>query len=162
MATILDAVRLEVLKVFAVPDWDSRLPARPLYVAPQLWTQIDNEPRAHVETAKLGGRSPYEHLDAIFTDFRCGEKAIGNDQLKRLMPTTKGVWEMHPPGLRVFGWCPAPYEFVAVSVAIVEDLKADHDLYNQHRDGVLAFAKRHDLSSTITLGDYSVLFPPNR
>ncbi len=161
MATILEAVRNGVLEPFEIPDWERRLPERMLWLTPALWDQIDNEPRAHIASAKLGGRTPYEHMDSMFTDFRCGERALGHSEIKRMNPTSSGVWEMHPPGLRVFGWCPEPHAFVAVSLAIVEDLKADSKLYDKHRDGVIAFAKAQGLSSTLTLGDYRALFPQN-
>lgn len=162
MATILDAVRREVLIPYEVPDWYDGVPVRPLYVAPQLWDWIDNEARAHKIESSLGRRSRYEQMEIMFAEFRCGPRALGHAELKRMTPTANGVWKMHPPGLRVYGWCPSPHAFVAVKAAILEDVKADKKLSDSHRDDVLDFIQHAGLSSSIALGDYIALFPPTK
>lgn len=161
MATFLDAVRGRHLEMFGVPDWDNRMPVRHLYVAPELWEWIDNEERAHVPSAGLGGRSPCEHMEQLFTDYRCDPRALRHGDLKRMQPTKEGVWRIHPPGLRVFGWVAAQQTFVAVRAVLEADLKDGTLSYDDQRDAVLAFARTHDLEHTIIRGDYLAIFPPN-
>lgn len=161
MATILDAARRKVIEPYEVPEWFDGLPVRPLYLAPDFWDWIDNEARAHKIESALGRRSRCEQMEIMFSEFRCGSRAIGHAELKRMTPTSGGVWKMHPPGLRVYGWCPGPHAFVAVCGAILEDVKAGKTLNDLHRDRVLDFIRTAGLASTIQLGDYLALFPPS-
>src|SRR5260221_8152569 len=57
--------------------------------------------------------NPYfDHLEQTFCDFRCSPRFTAGD-LKRMMPTAKGIRTMRPPKLRIYGWCPKPHAFVA-------------------------------------------------
>ena len=161
MATLLDAVRGRHLEIFEVPEWDNRMPVRQLYVAPALWDWIDNEPRAHVATADRGGRSPFEHMDQMFSDYRCDPRALRHGDLKRMQPTSNGIWRIHPPGLRVFGWVAVQQAFVAVRAVMEADLKDGTLSYDDQRAAVLDFARVHDLEHTIIRGDYLAVFAPN-
>jgi hypothetical protein len=161
MATLLDAVRNDVLEKYEVPDWDKRNPVRQVFTAPALWDWIDNEPRAHVATAKRGGRSPFEHLEQMLSDYCCEPRALRYGDLKQIIPTGDGVWRIHPPGLRVFGWIAANQTFVAVSAAMKSDLVSKTETYDQHRRTVLSFAIANGLEHTILRGDYLAIFSSN-
>lgn len=158
MATIADALRLRVLEGYAMPDWERRQPTRPLYCAGTFFDEIDGDERLLSNQFKDGGRILHEQLEQMFCDFCCAIRPSAAE-LKRLMPTRKRVWKMHPVGLRVYGWCPGTHSFVAITYALLADTKTDRTLNDKKREEVIEFAKRHKLEGTMAPGDYSALFP---
>jgi len=158
MATIGDAVAAGKLVVFTVPDWETRLPIRPLWVTPELLQWADNTPDLHDLRLGVGGRTMFEHLEQFLCDFRCSKQLHAGD-LKRMLPNKKGVWKMHPFGLRIYGWAPAAHQFAAVTWARVEDTKADKSLNDAKRDEVLEFVRANGLLRTIMYGDINAVFP---
>ena len=156
MATVINIMRCTAIGEFGLPAWEDRSPVRPLWVAEELFAWADNTMELH--RTRIGGRSLFEHLEHMFCDFRCSPK-INHADLKRMLPTRDGVWHMYPAGLRVYGWCPSPNSFVAVTAATAAATKTDPTLNDTKRDHVLRFARRHGLSSTIQTGDFLALFP---
>lgn len=156
MATLSEAVRAGLLLPFDLPEWEIRRPSRSLYVRPELVEWADETPHLHEVT--LGGRTVFEHLLQSFCDFRCSLRVHHGD-IRRMLPTRAGIWRMYPPGLRVYGWCPAPNTFVAVTAAIEADTKNVRQLNDRKRDEVLQFAWRTRLTGTILKGDYLAVFP---
>lgn len=77
-----------------------------------------------------------------------------------MLPNKKGVWKLHVPGARIYGWCPRQRAFVAVSFALEADTKADSMLNDTKREEVLSFIKTHKLTGSILLGDILAIFPP--
>lgn len=75
------------------------------------------------------------------------------------MPNKHGIWKLHPPGLRIYGWCPAPRSFVAVTGALESETKTDKKLNDKKRDEVRAFIKLHDVGAHIVRGDILAIFP---
>lgn len=157
MATITSVIG-NGLELFELPHWEPRLPIKPLYVADGLFDWADDTAELHDKSLSIGGRTLFEHLFQAFCDFRCEERFHCGD-LRRMMPTNKGVWSMHAPGLRIYGWCPAKHEFVAVTAAFEATTKKDRHLNNRKQEEVLSFAKRYRLSNTVLLGDILALFP---
>jgi hypothetical protein len=161
MATIDDAVGAGSLVAFELPDWDRRLPIRPLWITPELCRWADETPELHDMALAVGRRTLFEHLLQLFCDFRCLERFHAGD-LRRMMPNNKGVWKMHPARLRIYGWCPGQHQFVAVTYALEADTKSDRRLNNQKRDEVLTFIRANHLERTILRGDVLAVFPnPN-
>jgi hypothetical protein len=160
MATIYDLVASGDLELYALPDWESRLAVRRLWATQQFWAAIDSQDDLHEIRRGDGGRSRFEHLELTFNDFRCAERIPAGD-LKRVMPTRDGVWKMHPPKLRVYGWCPFKHSFVAVSFAREEDTKSDKGLNDAMLGEVRNFINRHGLQDSIERGDIRAVFPPN-
>jgi hypothetical protein len=156
MATLREVIRSGVIDEFGLPEWEDRPPVRSLWVAESLLAWADDTITLH-ETF-VGGRSFFEHLVQMFCDFRCSPKFHHAD-LKRMVPTNKGVWHMYPAGLRIYGWCPAEHSFIAITGALEKDTKADVALNDAKRDEVLQFAFRHSLATTIQKGDFLDLFP---
>lgn len=156
MATLSEAVRAGRLGLFDLPEWERRRPLRPLYVTPELLAWADDTQRLHEVT--IGGRTLFEHLVQFLCDFRCNPDVHYGD-IRRMLPTKGGVWRMYPPGLRVYGWCPARHAFVAVTAAVEADTKQDRRLNDRKRDEVLRFAWHARLTHTILTGDYLALFP---
>jgi hypothetical protein len=105
-----------------------------------------------------GRRTLCEHLIQMLCDFCCDQRVHYSD-LKRMLPTSGGIWHMYPPGLRIYGWVPAPNAFVAVTGALAGATKSDRGLNDRKRDEVVAFARNAALSHTIQPGDYRDLFP---
>jgi hypothetical protein len=160
MATVEDAVITHVLEPFELPDWELRLPIRPLYVNPELLDWADDTPQLHDEKLAVGGRTLFEHLLVMLCDFRCAERCPPHaGDLRRMTPTKKGIWKMHPPRLRIYGWCPAQHAFVAVTGALEAETKADKRLNDKKLNEVLDFIKKHGLQNTILRGDILAIFP---
>jgi hypothetical protein len=157
MATLKDAVTATALECFEVPDWESRHAKRPLLISPGLWKWVDNTPELHDMKFARGSRTLFEHLLQMFCDFRCADHLHGSD-LRRMMPTSDGVWHMYPPGLRVYGWAPARHSFVAVCAATEKSTKDDKLLNDQKRREVLAFARANSVAHTIKRGHFLDLF----
>lgn len=156
MATIDNVIASKVLEPYVLPDWEIRMPIRSLWIASEFWDLFDAVPELHDEKLAEGRRTFGEHIEQIFCDFRCAPRPAHSD-LKRMMPNSKGVWKLHPVGTRVYGWCPQPHSFVAVTLAIAQATKDDKSLNDKKRDEVLAFVKTHKLS--VLRGDINAIFP---
>lgn len=159
MATIIEAVAKGVLEVFELPATEGRLSTRPLYVTEGLLDWGDYTNALHDKALALGGRTLFEHLLQTLCDFRCSQRPAQVGELKRMMPTSKGIWSLHSPGLRIYGWCPVAHSFVAVTGALESDTKRDRTLNDKKRNEVLSFANTNGLIGTIKLGDVLALFP---
>jgi len=160
MATVEDAVAAQVLEPYPLPDWEVRLPIRPVGVAFELWDWIDGKDELHDMALAVGRRTLFEHLEQMFCDFRCAPRFPAGD-LRQMMPTKHGVRSMRQAGLRIYGWCPKPHAFVAITGALEIDTKTDKKLNDKKRDDVLSFIKTHKLQHTILKGDNLADFPPN-
>jgi hypothetical protein len=158
MATIDTAVATGILEVVPLPPWETRQSIRPLWATPSFLDLIEDAPEFHNEKNLIGRRTLYEHLWQKFSDFRCSQRPSPGD-LHTMMPTKKGIWKMHPPGLRVYGWCPGKHSFVAVTYALEGDTKTDKTLNDKKRDAVLKFIHQHGLAETVKYGGYLEVFP---
>ena len=158
MATLEDAVSAKALEHYQLPDWEMRLPIRPLWVAYELWDWVDAQDDLHDTKLAIGGRTSLEHLEQLFCEFRCARRFPAGD-LRRMLPTAKGVWKMHSPRLRTYGWFPYPNSFVAVTAARESDTKADNKLNDKKREEVLAFIRTHKLQHLIFQGDHLAVLP---
>lgn len=158
MATIQDAIGKGVLESYGLPDWERRQPIRPLYVATELFSWVDGKAELYDQSLAEGGRLLVDHLDQMFCDFRCAERPRAGD-IRRMLPTGNGIWKIHPPGLRVYGWVPAVHSFVAVTAALEAETKDDKDLNNAKMKCVQRFARKHSLEDTILRGDVRAVFP---
>lgn len=127
--------------------------------APIFWDAFDAADALHDEKLKIGGRTIGEHIEQGLCDFRCSKRPGAGD-LRRMLPNRKGVWKLHVPGARIYGWCPRPRSFVAVEIAIEVDTKTDAKLNDTKREAVLAFIKAHKLEDLVLLGDILAIFPP--
>lgn len=167
MSTIDALVRSGDLVTYELPDWERRSPVRRFVYAPEIEDWFDGEPRAYDGSIKYGGRTPDEHFQQFFADFCCAIRPCVAD-LKRLEPTSNGIWKAHPQGLRVFGWFFTPDNFVAITAALEADLKPKHKhhlpakatSYAAQNTLVRNFIKKHDLGKTILPGDAIKIFPP--
>lgn len=153
MATIAAVLRNGVLGEYRLPEWESRDPLRPLLVAPQLFDWVDSTVELYDGSIKAGGRTPLEHLEQMFCDLRCAKRPGAGD-LRRVMPTKFGIWKLHPPLLRIYGWFYRPLHFAAVTGALASETKSDKSLNNKCRDIVRTFLKRNQLNETIIMGDH--------
>lgn len=142
-----------VLELVQLPPWEGREPLRPLYAAPEFFEWADATAFLVDEANKVGDRTPHEHMEQMFAEFRCSERPAGGD-LHRVMPTKHGVWKMQPAKLRIYGWFHTPKQFVAISGATEPDTKAIKGLNDAKLREVLEFAKRHGLEGTILRGDH--------
>ena len=156
MATLREAVRTGRFGLFEPPEWERRPPLRPRCVTPELLSWADDAQRLHDVT--IGGRTLFEHLAQFFCDFRCSADVHYGD-IRRMLPTKAGIWRMYPPGLRVYGWCPARHAFIAVTGAVEADTERDRRLNDRKRDEVLRFASRAGLTHSILTGDSVAVFP---
>lgn len=159
MATIAGALRGQVLHEFVLPGHEGRTPLRPLYLSTELFDWIDETDELYEENwgPRSGGRSMAEHLSQTFCDFRCDARPLVGD-LNRVLPTSKGVWKIHSPGLRIYGWVPAPHAFVAVEPAYSADVHGAGSSTKEMVRKVIDFAKTHGLHGTFQRGDRSALF----
>lgn len=163
MTTIQAALRSGVLEEFRLSEWERRDPLRPLYVAGELFDWVESNEDLHIAKwgNRTGGRTRYEHLEQMFNDFRCDVRPLVGD-MNRVQPTKQGIWKMQCPGLRIFGWVPAPHSFVAVAPEFADATHgkgAGARIDELVRD-TLKFAADHGLESTIIKGDRLALFPP--
>jgi hypothetical protein len=160
MATIEDIIEAGRLVVFDLPQWEPRLPIRPLYTTPDFLEWADDMQRLHDPKFGVGGRTLFEHLLMMFCDFRCATRCPPHaGDLRRMIPTKSGIWKMHPPKLRIYGWCPSQHSFVALLPAFESDTKADKSLNATKMKEVEEFIRNHHLESTITRGDVLAVFP---
>jgi|SRR5580700_8727542 hypothetical protein len=160
MATVSDALDGGIIVVFEVPAWDSRLPLRPLWVTPDLLSWVDAKPELHDTAFAVGARTLFEHLLTMFCDFRCADHCPPHaGDLKRMTPTKHGIWKMHPPQLRIYGWCPGQHQFIGVTAALESETKADRKLNDKKLNEVRDFIKKHRLERTVLRGDILAVFP---
>ncbi len=66
---------------------------------------------------------------------------------------------MHPPKMRVYGWCPGQFQFVGVTATLESETKADHKLNGAKMKEVRDFIQKHALQNTILRGDVLAVFP---
>lgn len=158
MATIAELVRIGILEEFELPEWHLGLPIRSLYATPELFDKVDGDSRWRDGSLRRGERTPLEHLQQLFADFRCSEHPHVTE-FCRLRPTAKGIWEAKPPMSRVFGWCAAPWTFVAVQAELEVDVKATRSMYRDNMQSVQAFISQHRLSGEVVRGDHRAVFP---
>ncbi len=158
MATIAEVIRRQTLREYVLPDWETRLPLRRLLYAPALLHWADATPALVDEHCAVGGRLLIEHLEILLCDFRCAERPPAGD-VRRMIPTARGVLSIHAPGLRVYGWSSEPGELVTITAALERDTKADGSLNDTKRNEVLDFIRIHDLEQTIRRGQIYELFP---
>jgi hypothetical protein len=159
MATVEDAVKAKVLELYELPDWELRLPIRLLWCTFVLWDWIDGKDELHDVALGVGRRTLCEHIEQMLCDFRCSPRFSAGD-LRQIMPTKNGIRKMHPPRLRIYGWCPAPHAFVAVTAALESDTKTDKKLNDKKREEVLTFIKVNKLGHLVLKGDNLAVFPP--
>jgi hypothetical protein len=159
MATIDDMVRAGVLEPYELPEWETRQPFNRLWVAQDFWLEFDAMVVLHDASVLIGRRTIGEHIELLLNDFRCSKRPSAGD-LKRMTPTSDGVWKLHPPGARVYGWCPFPESFVAVTLATEQATKSDKGLNNQKRKRVVNFVKTNGLQTSVVYGDILAVFPP--
>jgi hypothetical protein len=150
------ALLAKVLETVPMPSWETRMPVRPLYATPDLLDWVEEYEPLHTES--VADRTLYDHLWQMFADFRCSARPGGGD-LKRVMPQENGVWKMHPPKLRIFGWCPFPHSFAAVSGVLESETKNGKGITTKKREDVLAFIKAHKLEQAFFIGEYLETFP---
>lgn len=156
MATIADAIKSGRLAPYLLPEWERRSPIRNLYVRPEFFDWADSNAALMDMKLGKGGRDRLEHLEQLFCDFRCSQRPGAGD-LKRMMPTSDGVWKMHPYGLRIYGWFPEKGTFAVVTGALVEDTKSTKGLNDQKLDEVLSFISQNKLTGHVILGDINAV-----
>jgi hypothetical protein len=152
MATLQEAIAANAIVAFQVPDWEPRQPLRLMWVTPALLSWADDTPALHNDAHSVGGRTLFEHLLTMFCDFRCAERCPPH-------ATRHGIWKMHPPKLRVYGWCPGQHQFVAVTAALESDTKSDKNLNERKMREVREFLTKHKLEKTVLRGDVLAIFP---
>jgi hypothetical protein len=158
MATLSHIIAQGILVFYRVPDWESRLPIHPLYVADELFKWADAKAELRSLGSAQGGRTLLEHLEQTFCDFRCSARPPAGD-LRRMVPNKHGIWKMQPVGLRIYGWCPAVKTFAAVTAALETETKNDKGLNNRKLEEVREFIMQHGLEHTVIIGDIFAIFP---
>ena len=135
------------------------MPERALYVAPEFWEWVDNTDALHVIENAGSRRSIFEHIEQMLSDLRCASRPPGASELRRLMPGSEGIWKLHPPGARLYGWFPVPGVFVVVSGATEAETKSDKGRNDAELEKVRAFIKARGFSAFVTMGDYRAVYP---
>ena len=158
MATIADALRSSILETVPVPEWEQRLPIRPLYASPDFLDKIEEDAVLFDLKHAQGGRTLYEHLWQRLSEFRCARRP-GSGDIHPVMPNHKGIWKMHSNGLRLFGWAPATHALALVEYALADETHSVKGLVARKREAVLAFIKTHGLTQTMMKGGYLEIFP---
>jgi hypothetical protein len=158
MATIDDALN-KVVEVYELPAWEVRQTVNQLWIASNFWTLFDAADALHDKELAIGGRTIGEHIEQGLCDFRCSERPAAGD-LRRMLPNKHGVWKIHVPGARIYGWCPKIRSFVVVTFALEIDTKQNKKLNDVKRDDVLTFVKANNLNRSMILGDILAIFPP--
>jgi hypothetical protein len=159
MATLQDALKVGgCLERVPLPDWEDRQPIRLLYATPDFLDDIETDGVLHDPELAIAELTLYEHLWQRMSDFQCLERP-GCGDLHLVMPVTKGVWKIHPNGLRVFGWAPAKHSLALVCYALASDTHSVRGLVAKKRDEVLRFIERHGLGGTVQKGGYLEVFP---
>jgi hypothetical protein len=158
MATIEEALARGILEDYALPEWETRPPIRSLHMPPEFFDWVDNTAELYDQSRMIGRRTLYDHLVLMLNEFRCAP-SLGAGDLRRMMPTSRGIWKMHPNGLRLYGWCYRPHAMVVVTGALADDTKKVKRLNDNKSKEVVDFARRHGLIETILRGDHREIFP---
>lgn len=159
MATLAGLLRSKVLEEFALPEEEEeRTPIRPLFLASEVFDQVDADDRFVSGSILKGGRTPFEHLTALFCDLRCAKRPRVGD-MRRMHPNHQGVWKCHAPTLRVFGFCAVVNCFVPVAIALEGDLKSGAVSYEAMQQRVLDFIHQHKLADLVVKGEILEVFP---
>jgi len=158
MATLEHAVRTGRLDRLGLPEWEKRASVRPFYATPGFVQWADQTAALHDHEKAIGGRTMFEHLRQMVCEFQCSPRLHASD-IRRMVPTRHGIWHLYPPGLRIYGWCPAKHAFVAVTGALERETKTINGLNDRKRDEVHRFIATNDLQETVVRGDFSVIFP---
>jgi len=121
------------------------------------WTDLVDDFLA--EEFRTSRRSHAEHLEMMFSDYRCADRPGAGD-LKRMKPTGQGVRKMHPPGLRIYGFCLKPgAAFVAVTGALEIETKRDGRVNTLKLREVRKFIRDNRLDDVVMRGNNYELFP---
>ena len=127
---------------------------------PNCSSWADGKAELHDKALAVGGRTLFEHLLTMFCDFRCAERCPPHaGDLRRMTPTKYGIWKMHPPKLRVYGWCPGKNQFAAVTAALKSETKSDKKLNGKKLEQVRNFIKANGLEGAVLRGDILAVFP---
>jgi transcriptional regulator with XRE-family HTH domain len=147
MATLDDDLIAAGLELFDLPGWETRLPIRQLWIAPSFWEWFDSVEALH--EIRSGSRTLGEHIEQMFCDLRCSERPGAGD-VRKMMPSKKQVWKLHPPKSRLYAWAARKECLVVMTGALESDTKdkTGGNLNNKKRDEVIAFIKAHRLTKT--------------
>jgi hypothetical protein len=159
MATVYQLLRSGDIERYQLPQWETREPIRELYGIPELFDWVMENPIMQDESDKKGGKDRLEHLQALFSEFRC-DKQPGGGNLRRVNPSGEGVFKLQPYGARVFGVFIEPKVFIGVCAIVSEEGhgKNAKQTYTEMRTQVLNFVKKHNLQDEILKGEiYEVL-----
>ncbi|MEY9110432.1 hypothetical protein ABH999_006628 [Bradyrhizobium yuanmingense] len=161
MATVEDDLAAAGLELFELPEWETRLPVRQLWIADSFWKWFDGTNDLHDPKIKVAGRTLGEHILLMFCSLRCSERPGAGD-VKCMMPAKKNVWKLHPPRARLYAWATKPECLVVMDGALEKETKekTHGNLNNKKRDEVVAFIKQQRLTKYVFAGDYLALFPP--
>jgi hypothetical protein len=159
MATLEDNLKASGLELYDLPDWERRLPIHQLWISAEFWDWFDDTKELHDERYRVAKRTLADQIEQLFCDFRCSIRPGAGD-LKRAMPTRKGIWKIHPPKLRLYGWAPKIECLAVICGALELDTKdkTQGSINEKKRDEVLAFIKKNGLP--MKLGDILAIFPP--
>jgi hypothetical protein len=165
MATIADAVEAGILELYRLPHREYRLPIWPLWIATDFWTWHDAKTELFDPELLFGRRTISEHMDLLFCNLRCSKRPGSGGDLRRMLPHKTGVWSLHVPGARIYGWSPQVGSYVAVTGALASETKApraegEKSIDNKKRDEVISFTRKHHLEHTIIFGDIHAIYPP--
>lgn len=158
-ATISKVVRSGHMEMFDVPEWHHGMPMRPLYVASTFWKWVDGCDALHVIPTKGSRRSIWEQIELHLAELRCAERPPGADELRRLTPTRSGIWKLHPPGARLYGWFAKPHTLILVGGATEKETKLNKSRNASEMKNVSAFIAKHDFKAHIVRGDYRAVYP---
>ena len=118
---------------------------RVLYAYPRFVDWISNE-LPMIESSIVGlEETPEEQLDALFHDFISGESLAYGNRFKQLQPAQSAIWELKTADLRVFGWFPRKYIFIATAGDEKKRLADIGGLYNGYRDEAKRLRDQLDL-----------------
>ncbi|MCW1991273.1 UNVERIFIED_ORG: hypothetical protein M2425_002725 [Bradyrhizobium japonicum] len=161
MATLEDDLKAAGLELFELPDWETRLPVRPLWVSGGFWKWFDETEQLHDLKLKVGRRTLGEHILLMLCSLRCSERPGAGD-IRCMMPAKKNVWKIHAPRTRLYAWAIRPECLVVMDGALEDETKdkTHGNLNNKKRDQVVAFIKEQRLTKYVFAGGYLALFPP--
>ncbi len=117
MATIRNLPKEGKPEEYGLPGRESRVPIRQLFVTAELFNRIEGNAELDDERKRVGGRLLIDHPEQTFCDFRCSERPPAGN-LRRMIPTSEGIWKLHTPGLRIYGRYPQSGSFVFVTAPL--------------------------------------------
>lgn len=163
MTTIAGAVKSGLLELYRLPVHETRMPRWPLWIAGEFWHWHDGKDELFDEKMLFGRRTMAEHIEQLFCDLRCSKRPGSGGDLRRLMPTAIGVWSLHVPGVRLYGWSPEVGAYVIVTGALESETKSprkpqEKSVNDARRDEVRSFFHKHKLP--VLLGDIHAVYPP--